>query len=185
VSGLSDATVVVEAGVRSGALITAGWALEQGRECFLVPGPFDSPASAGCHAFLRSFPGQARVVSGVAELIEDLELDGRDSNGPGNGPIRSHAVERGASSPAASMPGAGREATLATLGPVERVLAEQLTAGAATADQLAGRTSLPSAAVLSALTLLELRGLVTAAYGRYSPSGALASWSDPRRRASG
>ena len=53
VSGLSDATVVVEAGRRSGALITAGWALEQGRDCFLVPGAFDSPMSAGCHAFLR------------------------------------------------------------------------------------------------------------------------------------
>jgi DNA protecting protein DprA len=61
VSGLADATVVVEAGRRSGALITAGWALEQGRECFLVPGPMDSPTSAGCNAFLRSFPGQARV----------------------------------------------------------------------------------------------------------------------------
>ena len=178
VSGLSDATVVVEAGVRSGALITAGWALEQGRECFLVPGPFDSPASAGCHAFLRSFPGQARVVSGVAELIEDLELGGRNSNWPNDGSTPSGVVERGRSSPAAWVPAAGRSAILATLGPVERVLAEQLSAGTATADQLAGRTSLASAAVLSALTLLELRGLVTAAYGRYSPSGALAGWSD-------
>jgi DNA processing protein len=185
VSGLSDATVVVEAGVRSGALITAGWALEQGRECFLVPGAFDSPASAGCHAFLRSFPGQARVVSGIAELIEDLELAQRGPELPDGRPLQSRGSERGRSSPAASMPGAGRSATLAMLGPVERVLAEQLVAGPATADQLAGRTSLASAAVLSALTLLELRGLVTAAYGRYSPSGALASWSDsgsPGRR---
>ena len=61
--------MVVEAGRRSGALITAGWALEQGRECFLVPGPFEAPTSAGCHAFLRNFPGQARVVSGIAELL--------------------------------------------------------------------------------------------------------------------
>jgi len=75
VSGLSDATVVVEAGRRSGALITAGWALEQGRDCFLVPGPFDSPMSAGCNAFLRSFPGQARIVAGIPELIEDLGLE--------------------------------------------------------------------------------------------------------------
>ena len=56
ISGLADATVVVEAPARSGALITASWALEQGRECFLVPGAIDAPASAGCLAFLREFP---------------------------------------------------------------------------------------------------------------------------------
>jgi predicted Rossmann fold nucleotide-binding protein DprA/Smf involved in DNA uptake len=117
-------------------------------------------------------------VSGIAELIEDLELDRRGPEFPDGRPMQSRGSQRGGSSPAASMPGAGRSATLAMLAPVERVLAEQLVAGPATADQLAGRTSLASAAVLSALTLLELRGLVTAAYGRYSPSGALASWSD-------
>ncbi len=68
VSGMSDAVVVVEAGQRSGALITAGWALEQGRECFLVPGPLGAPTSLGCLAFLRAFPGQARVVCGIPEL---------------------------------------------------------------------------------------------------------------------
>ena len=181
VSGLSDATVVVEAGRRSGALITAGWALEQGRECFLVPGPFDSPTSAGCHAFLRSFPGQARVVCGVAELIEDLELDGDGAaiNDLANEPQSGGPAARPATSrtPPASAPSVGRAALLASLGPVERALAEELARGPATADQLAARTSLAGAAVLSALTLLELRGLARGAYGRYSPSGPLASWS--------
>jgi predicted Rossmann fold nucleotide-binding protein DprA/Smf involved in DNA uptake len=60
---------------------------------------------------------------------------------------------------------------------VERVLAEELGRGPATADQLALKTSLAGAAVLSALTLLELRGLATGAYGRYSPAGPLAGWS--------
>jgi DNA processing protein len=197
VSGLSDATVVVEAGVRSGALITAGWALEQGRECFLVPGAFDSPASAGCHAFLRSFPGQARLVSGIAELIEDLEIATTGADVTGAGTAKGAATTPGAapatgatarpvraSAPPASMPGPGRAAAIATLGPVERAIAEQLAAGPATADQLAGRTSLASAAILSALTLLELRGLVTAAYGRYAPAGPLAGWSGPCSAAS-
>ncbi len=181
VSGLSDATVVVEAGRRSGALITAGWALEQGRECFLVPGPFDAPTSAGCHAFLRSYPGQARVVSGVVELVEDLGLDAgvatAESAGTGAQTAGAAVARRG---PPSSPPHAGRAAVLASLGPVERTLAEEIATGPATADQLAARTSLAGAAVLSALTLLELRGLVSSAYGRYSPAGPLACWSGGR-----
>jgi DNA processing protein len=177
VSGLSDATVVVEAGRRSGALITAGWALEQGRECFLVPGPFDSPTSAGCHAFLRSFPGQARLVSGVAELIEDLGLEnGAWAVSADREPRERGSQRSGPGRPSSSACGAGREAVLAVLAPAERALAEELSRGPATADQLAARTSLPGAAVLSALTLLELRGLTTCGYGRYTPAGALAGW---------
>ena len=175
VSGLSDATVVVEAGRRSGALITAGWALEQGRDCYLVPGPFDAPTSAGCHAFLRNFPGQARVVAGVAELIEDLGLDAAGSTGAAEASYL--GAGRLGSGPSSSPRGAGRAAVMATLGPVELALAEQLVRGPATADQLSMRTSLAAASVLSALTLLELRGLARCAYGRYSPCGALASWS--------
>ncbi len=65
----------------SGALITASWALEQGRDCFLVPGRIDDPAHAGCLAFLREFPGSARIVAGVPQLIEDLGLATRPAGG--------------------------------------------------------------------------------------------------------
>ena len=65
ISGLAEATVVVEAAEGSGALITARWALEQGRGCFVVPGSIDAPKSAGCLAFLREFAGEARIVAGV------------------------------------------------------------------------------------------------------------------------
>jgi DNA processing protein len=174
VSGLSDATVVVEAGRRSGALITAGWALEQGRDCFLVPGPFDAPTSAGCHAFMRSFPGQTRVVCGIPELLEDLELVEPD--------LPTAPQQR---SPSSQSHAAGPEAALAVLGGVERALADLLALGPATADELARRTSLPVAAVLSALTLLELRGFVTGTYGRYAPAGPLARWRGKRPAGSG
>src|SRR5438552_10094669 len=72
ISGLADATIVVEAGSKSGALITAKWALEQGRDLFLVPGPVDEPRSAGCLHWLREFPAEARIVATVPELITDL-----------------------------------------------------------------------------------------------------------------
>ena len=181
ISGLSDATIVVEAGRRSGALITAGWALEQGRECFLVPGAFDSPASAGCHAFLRSFPDQAHIVSGIPELIEDLGLGGSEAGTDATVAEGIAGGSRRTGSPAASAPHAEQAAVLASLGPVERAIAEELARGSATADQLAVRTSQPAAAVLSALTLLELKGLTASAYGRYSPSGSLGRWPGPDR----
>src|SRR5207237_8709213 len=69
ISGSADAVIVVEAGARSGALLTASWALEQGRECYLVPGSIDAPASAGCLGFLRDWPGLAKVVAGVPQLL--------------------------------------------------------------------------------------------------------------------
>jgi DNA processing protein len=176
VSGLSDATVVVEAGRRSGALITAGWALEQGRECFLVPGAFDAPTSAGCHNFLRSFPGQARVVCGIPELLEDLELVGDLAvEGTDVAPAGPGTTRRG--EPGSSTVGAGRAAVMASLAPVERALAEMLVERPASADELSRRTSLGAAAILSALTLLELRGLAASAGGRYVPTGPLAAWS--------
>ena len=162
ISGLADATVVVEAAARSGALITARWALEQGRGCFLVPGSIDAPTSAGCLAFLRAFAGEARIVAGIAELVDDLGL--LDSTGP--------EADSASKAPAA---GPSREAILAVLGGAEARVAAALADGATTADELAERTDLPIAAVLGTLTLLEMRELVNSAYGRYRPAGALAA----------
>ncbi len=167
ISGLSDATVVVEAGPKSGALITAGWALEQGRECFLVPGPIDAWTSAGCLGFLRAYGGQARVVAGVPELIEDLGL-----------------VDPGPSRPSGATGGPSAAAVLVELGDSERSIARELLAGRATADELVAATGMSVGAVLGTLTLLEMRGLVTAAYGRYRPTGVLASASPPQRPSS-
>jgi DNA processing protein len=154
ISGLADAVVVVEAGERSGALTTAAWALEQGRGCFMVPGPVGAPASAGCLAFLRDYPTAVRIVAGIPELIEDLGLD---------------APRGGSRVP----PG------LDELGAGERAVAAALDRGASTADVLAQVTGLPTAAVLGALTLLEARGMAVGAYGRYAPTGVLPT---PERR---
>jgi DNA processing protein len=152
ISGLADATVVVEAGARSGALTTAAWALEQGRALHIVPGRLDDPAVAGCLAFLREAGPEARIVAGVPELLEDLGL--LPSGGRRLGPD---------------------DPLLATLSSVEREVARMVASGVATVDELALATGARSATVLGALTGLELRGLVLEAYGRYRATGALAS----------
>ena len=157
ISGLSFATVVVEAGERSGALITAKLALEQGRDCFFVPGPLFEPRSVGCLRWLREYAGLARIVVGIPELIDDLGL-----------------LDQGGASPAAGAP-PSLEATLVELGPTAREVARALIATQGTLDELVATTGHEVATVLGAITLLELRGLVTTTYGRYRAAGRLAS----------
>ena len=151
ISGLADATVVVEAPARSGALITASWALEQGRACYLVPGALDAPASAGCLAFLREWEHEAHIVAGIPQLIADL---GFAAGRPGG----SDAV--------------GAAATQ-SLGIVEGAIATHLVAGLVTVDELVAATDLPVATVLAGLVLLERRGLAVGIHGRYRPAGPL------------
>ena len=69
ISALSLAVVVIEANAKSGALITATHAAEQGREVFAVPGQADSPASAGCLELIRK---GVRLVRNVEDILEDL-----------------------------------------------------------------------------------------------------------------
>ncbi len=165
ISGLSDATIVVEAAEKSGALITAAWALEQGRECFIVPGPIGEPRSAGCLLWLRNYAEEVRIVAGIPELIEDLGL------------LETEAPARLAGRPSL-------EAELIELGRTARSVAIELVRGRGTLDELVAATGHPVATTLGALTLLELRGLATSAYGRYRPAGRLAN-ADPPNAFSG
>ena len=165
ISGLADATVVVEAGARSGALTTAAWALEQGRGLYIVPGRLDDPAVAGCLAFLREAGPEARIVAGIGELIEDLGLLDPLPGTGSDAPVR------------AGMTDGGRTvaAVLSALPAVERAVADLLIAGRGSVDELVAATGQPGATILGALTGLELRGLVVEAYGRYRPAGRLAA----------
>jgi DNA processing protein len=174
ISGLADATVVVEAGVRSGALTTAAWALEQSRGLYIVPGRLDDPAVAGSLAFLREAGPEARVVAGIPELLDDLGLLGT--------PYVKDASRT--SSPRDGLPGVGDGrsralVTLAPLAPVERAVALAVRDGRSGVDELVAATGLAGATVLGVLTSLEVRGLVVEAFGRYRAAGALAS--DARR----
>ena len=146
ISGLADATVVVEAGARSGALTTAAWALEQGRGLFLVPGRLDDPTVAGSLAFLREAGPEARVVVGHP--------------GAARGPRARRRRHRGRRSRGAGTGGQRRRPSSPRCRPVERAIAGAVVAGTSGVDELALATGLGPATVLGALTALEIRGLV-------------------------
>jgi DNA processing protein len=131
ISGLSLGVVVVEAPERSGALITADFAADQGREVFAVPGSVLSAASAGNNRLLRD---GARLVRSGADVLEDLELDG----GPD-----ADAVQR-------ALP----------LDESERRLLAVLTREPQHIDEVAALADVPISEASAYLTILELNGLV-------------------------
>src|SRR5690606_6629028 len=69
-SGLCVGVIVIQAGVRSGSLITARLAAEQGREVFAVPGRIEEDAAEGCHELIRT--GGAKLVESITHVLEEL-----------------------------------------------------------------------------------------------------------------
>ncbi len=140
VSGLATVTVVVEAARGSGALITAGTALEQGRDVMAVPGRISDPTAEGVNALIRD---GAEPLLQVADLLAHF---------PG----------------AEVVPGtvpAGKSLLPATLTGRERSVAELLLAGERALDQVAELAELSIPETLVTLSTLELEGLVTRTAG--------------------
>lgn len=131
ISGLSLAVVVVEAGQRSGALITARFAAEQGRDVFAVPGSILQPSSAGCNALIQD---GAQPLLSINDLLDSLQLE-------------RIAVQREA-----------RKAIPAD--PTEERLLEKLSSDPRHLDEIVRDTAMPAAQVSSLLALMELKGLV-------------------------
>ena len=147
IAGLSLGTLVIEAGLRSGSLITARLAGEQGREVFALPGSIHNPLARGCHRLIRD---GARLVETAAEIIETLTPAARMLGGE-------LAARLGSTDVAAS---AGDAVPAEPVDPAYRDLCEALGHDPATLDELVQRTGQTAAAVSSMLLMLELQGRV-------------------------
>lgn len=145
ISGLSRAVVVVEANFKSGALITVDHAAEQGRDVFAVPGPVDSPASAGCLELIRK---GAKMVRDADDILEDLR---------GIAPPDPPPVRKAASNPTPSLFEAPAPVGL---DPVQQKIWDALDGGAKHADELARLTETPIGALNTAFTQLEMKKLL-------------------------
>ncbi|MGI9317268.1 MAG: DNA-processing protein DprA, partial [bacterium] len=142
ISGLSLGTLVVEAGLRSGSLITARLAAEQGREVLAIPGSIHAPGSRGCHHLLRQ--GAALV-----ECVEDVLFE------------LSWGCTSSAAAPHVAVSGVD------CLDPDHRRIYDLIEYSPCPIDQLISLSGLTTEQVSSILTRLEMQGLVSESIGGY------------------
>jgi DNA processing protein len=154
ISGLSLGTLVVEAALRSGSLITARAAVEQGREVFAIPGSIHNPLSRGCHALIRE---GAKLVETGDHILEELSalLSDSLSRRPQTNPAREQTEETGQEP--------------AILAGEYRQLLDLMGYDPVSVDQLVDRSGLTPEQVSSMLLVLELEDkIVGSAGGRYT-----------------
>ncbi len=139
ISGISLGTVVVEASEKSGALITANYALEQNREVFAVPGNIGSPYSHGCHLLIKE---GAKLVESVTDILEELAVE----------PVSQEKVE---------------ETTRVELTPAESRLLELLPYQPLHIDDILRLSDLKAEDIWACLLNLELKGYLRQLAGKY------------------
>lgn len=131
ISGLSQGVLVVEAGEKSGALITVTFALEQGRDVFAVPGPITSRASDGTNNLLKQ---GAKCATTVNDILEELHMEA----------VHEHV----------------EAARVLPTDPTERMLLSLLEASTHHIDDLTNMSGLPASTISAVLTMMELKGMV-------------------------
>ncbi|MDO8137224.1 MAG: DNA-processing protein DprA, partial [Candidatus Brocadiales bacterium] len=152
ISGLSLGVVVIEAGQRSGSLITAHWALEQGKEVFALPGQIDSPSSRGTHKLIKE---GAKLVEDVSDILDEL--------GPlGEGLMVKESAPEGLGGADGPRPSVSslRSSGNRNLNPNEEKILSLLSSRPKTIDEITEASGLPTHVVSSNLTMLELKKLV-------------------------
>jgi DNA processing protein len=142
ISGWSHGILVVEAGLNSGALITASQALEQGRSVYAVPGHINAPSAMGSNRLIQQ---GAKLVMDASDILDDLQI---------------LLPEAKPSAEAAARP-------LPPLSEKERRTYDAIEATETSIDDITEKTRLPSATVSSALLQLELKRLVKQLPGKY------------------
>jgi len=148
ISGLSLGVLVVEAAARSGSLVTARYAAEQGREVFAIPGSIHSPLSRGCHQLLRQGATLVECADDVLSELKNIQLNQSDAN-------------------ALTPPDPPCETALRLDNPSE-ILLDALGFEPTSLDALIASTGLSSTSVASLLLTLELQGRAASdARGRY------------------
>jgi len=142
ISGWSHGVLVVEAGLNSGALITAAQALEQGRSVYAVPGHINAPSAMGSNRLIQQ---GAKLVMDANDILDDLQI---------------LLPETKPSPEAASRP-------LPPLSDDERRVYDSIESSETAIDRIASRSNLPSATVSATLLRLELKRLVRQLPGKY------------------
>jgi DNA processing protein len=138
VAGMTLGTVIVEADMNSGALITANFATEYGRQVFAVPGRIDSPRSKGCHDLIKK---GAKLCEGAEDILSEFEYLFPASNRP---------------------PSPGETGVLPALelSENERRVYDSLSHEESSIDEVIRRSGLPSSAVSVALLGLEMKHVI-------------------------
>ena len=138
VAGMTLGTVVVEASLNSGALITAGMAVDNGRQVFAVPGRIDSAQSKGCHDLIKK---GAKLCEGSEDILSEFDYLFPNTNRP-------PASNEASSPPSVDLP------------PNEQTVLDALTHEQTPIDEIIRQTALPASAVSVALLGLEMKRVV-------------------------
>ena len=146
ISGLSLGTLVVEAAIKSGSLITARLSLEQGREVFALPGSIHNPLAKGCHLLIKQ---GAKLVETAEDIIEEL---------------LAHLPEAKTTDSGAKKP----EEPIEILDPDHQKLLKCLAYDPISVDELVNQSGFSAAEIASMLLIMELEGNVVCQSGLYT-----------------
>jgi DNA processing protein len=147
ISGLSIGVLIVEATIKSGSLITARCAIEQNRDVFAIPSSIQNAQAKGCHWLIKQ---GAKLVEEVADIVEELNILTKSSLNLNRNNNKEGVIEKNKNQDLFN------DSLLASVG-------YEITP----VDTVVSRSKLPTDVVLTRLTMLELRGLVSAVPGGY------------------